>query len=65
MYIRSVEYRYSKIGVPLSSFKKIVILKIWRQSNYVRRMERYMVPRVKDNNPLGTQKTVSLDFNEE
>ena len=24
-----------------------------------------MVPRVKDNNPLGTQKTVSLDFEEE
>ena len=24
-----------------------------------------MVPRVKDNNPLGTQKTVSLDFDEE
>ena len=29
--------------------------------NYVRRM----VPRVKDINPLGTQKTVSLDFDEE
>ena len=24
-----------------------------------------MVPRVKDNKPLGTQKTVSLDFDEE
>ena len=24
-----------------------------------------MVPRVKDNNPLGTQKIVSLDFDEE
>ena len=24
-----------------------------------------MVPRVKDNYPLGTQKTVSLDFDEE
>ena len=24
-----------------------------------------MVSHVKDNNPLGTQKTVSLDFNEE
>ena len=24
-----------------------------------------MVPRVKDNNPHGTQKTVSLDFDEE
>ena len=24
-----------------------------------------MVPRVKDNNPFGTQKTVSLDFDEE
>ena len=31
----------------------------------VRRMGRYMVPRVKDNNPLGTQNTVSLDFDEE
>ena len=28
-------------------------------------MGRYMVPRVKDNNPLGTQKTVLLDFDEE
>ena len=25
-------------------------------------MGREMVPRVKDNNPLGTQRTVSLDF---
>ena len=24
-----------------------------------------MVPRVKDNNPIGTQKTVSQDFDEE
>ena len=30
-----------------------------------RRMGRYMVLRVKDNNPLGTVKTLSLDFNEE
>ena len=29
------------------------------------RMGRLMVPRVKDNNPIGTQKTVSLDFDEE
>ena len=32
---------------------------------FVRRMGRQMVPRVKDNNSLGTQKTISLDFNEE
>ena len=31
----------------------------------VRRMGRKMVPHVKDNNPLGMQKTVSLDFDEE
>ena len=31
---------------------------------YVRQMGRWMVPRVKDNNPLGTLKTVSLDFEE-
>ena len=30
-----------------------------------RRMGRYMVPRVKDNNSLCTQKTVSLDFDKE
>ena len=33
-----------------------------RLKNNVRRMRRKMVPRVKDSNPLGTQKTVSLDF---
>ena len=32
---------------------------------YFRRMGRKMVPRVKDNNPLGTLKTVSLCFEEE
>ena len=32
---------------------------------YVRRMERLMVPRVKDNNPFVTQKTVLLDFDED
>ena len=30
----------------------------------VRRMGRLMVPRVKYNNPLGTQKTISLDYEE-
>ena len=32
---------------------------------YVLRMGRYMVPRVKDNNLLGIQKAVSMDFGEE
>ena len=31
----------------------------------VRRMGRSMVLRVKDNNPIGTQKTISLDFDKE
>ena len=32
---------------------------------YVRRMGRENVPRVKDHNPLGTQKIVSLMFEKE
>lgn len=31
----------------------------------VRRMGRKLLPRVRDNNPIGTQRTVSVDFEEE
>ena len=60
--IRILIYIWSELIVYcLASYSR----KFYSLRNDVRRMGRYMVPRVKNNNPLGTQNTVSLDFDEE
>ena len=49
----------------LKIFKHFHFFNIFILNFNFRRMGRYMVPLVKDNNSLGTQKTVSMDFDEE